>query len=279
VWAAKGGNKFKRMQVWYERSFIVMELLKMGYNVIQSDGDALWLQNPMHEFMDIMKNHDIIFSRGNARSGNKGRGTGVCMGLVMYKASHGAVAFLQDVTDRMPIANDVDQGIANTFIGGSRGLNRDKDKHNPEVWTGTYKDTKWAQVPQTRYTRHGGAGLLAVDRFVDLHVFHPTDEGWLLPYRYLPQILPDHLFVKPANMSVPVKEVCKSGHWFERMGYSERDQNILACCGLWMMKENWQETFLNPGETFKGWLERTSHLKEARKYRASHPKMAFKQKA
>lgn len=121
TWAAKGGNKFKRMQVWYERSFIVMELLRLGYNVVQSDGDALWLQNPMHEFDELLESYDVIFSRGNARSGFKGRGTGVCMGLVMYKASEGAIGFLQDIINRMPVANDVDQGIANTFVGGVAG--------------------------------------------------------------------------------------------------------------------------------------------------------------
>jgi len=127
---------------------------------------------------------------GNARAGAKGRGTGICMGLVLYKASPGGIEFLHDILERMPIANDVDQGIANTFLGCSRGACRDKDKYNPEIWTGEYKSAKWAQVPQTRYARHGGAGLLTVADRVDLHVFHPTDEvGWACgtPLRHPPR--------------------------------------------------------------------------------------------
>lgn len=79
---------------------------------------------------------------GNARVGDKGRGTGVCMGLVMYKASPGAIGFLTDVLTQMPVANDVDQGIANAFVGGPRGSHRDRNKYNPTLWNGTYKDTK-----------------------------------------------------------------------------------------------------------------------------------------
>jgi hypothetical protein len=63
------------------------------------------------------------------------------MGLVMYKASPGAIQFLQDVVERMTVVSDVDQGIANSFLGGSRGLNRDKDVNNPSYWNGKYKDT------------------------------------------------------------------------------------------------------------------------------------------
>ena len=128
-------------KVWYERSFIVWQLLQLGYNVVQSDGDALWLQNPLYEFSELIKTSDVIFSRGNARAGDRGRGTGVCMGLVMYKSSAGAIDFLHDILERMPVANDVDQGIANSFVGGSRGLNRDKNKYNPEYWRGVYKNT------------------------------------------------------------------------------------------------------------------------------------------
>lgn len=160
------------MQVWYGRSFIVYQLLVLGYNVIQSDGDALWLQNPMHEFNHLLKSYDMVLSRGNARAGSKGRGTGVCMGLVLYKSSPGGIEFLHDILVRMPVVNDVDQGIANHFLGCSRGSCRDKDKYNPEIWTGEYKTAKWAQVPQTRYARHGGAGLLQVADRMDLHVRH-----------------------------------------------------------------------------------------------------------
>ena len=40
------------------------QLLQLGYNVIQSDGDALWLQNAMFEFNHLIQSHDIVVSRG-----------------------------------------------------------------------------------------------------------------------------------------------------------------------------------------------------------------------
>lgn len=95
-WAAKKDNHHKRMQVWFNRSLVrrlgptarcyvslqrhnglhsvpsclcvraqvILQLLKLGYNVVQSDGDALWLQNPLFEFRALLKEKDVIFSRG-----------------------------------------------------------------------------------------------------------------------------------------------------------------------------------------------------------------------
>lgn len=51
------------MQVWFERSRLVRHLLVLGYNVVQSDGDALWLQNPMYEesyACSLVKSSDLI---------------------------------------------------------------------------------------------------------------------------------------------------------------------------------------------------------------------------
>jgi len=64
------------------------------------------------------------------------------MGMVMYKASPGGLSFLEDILERMPVVNDVDQGIANHFVGGSRGKARDHDKYNPNYWRGQYGQTK-----------------------------------------------------------------------------------------------------------------------------------------
>ena len=129
-----------------------------------------------------------------------------------------------------------------------------------------------------RYARHGGAGLETVEEHVDLHVFHPTDEGWLLPFRYIPTILPLDLWTQPINVSEPVKTICRSGRWFERMGYSERDQNILACCGLWLMKEGWNELEVVPGRDFEHWLLQASHLQRLREYkRETFTKLAHRE--
>eukprot|EP00040_Diaphanoeca_grandis_P044025 m.269795 g.269795 ORF g.269795 m.269795 type:complete len:304 (-) comp86337_c0_seq1:34-945(-) len=270
-------NKLSRMQVWYERAQIVLQLVALGYNVVQSDGDALWLQNPLFELDSIQPEIDVVFSRGNARAGVKGRGTGVCMGFVLYRATIGSQLFLSAVLKRMKEVSDVDQGIANTFIGGSRGSNRDKDMYNPELWYGQFQDTKWVQLPQTRYARHAGKGLVTVKDQVDLHIFHPADEGWTLPFSFLPQVLPDELSKRPENRSLQVKGICNSGRWYERMGFSERDQNVLACCGYWMMKAGWDKDPLRTNEPFLQWLERNSHLTTSKQLMQRLAKKAYMQ--
>ena len=275
TWAGKSNNKHKRITVWYERSGVILQLLQLGYNVIQSDGDALWLQNPLPELKSLPDHVDIAFSRGNARAGKAGRGTGVCMGFVSYRPTPGAKSFLRDVMGRMVVGNDVDQGIANALIGGSRGRNRDRDPVNASLWYGQYKNTSWVHLPQTRYTRHAGRQLNKVADHVNLHVFHPADEGWTLPFKFLPQILPDSLSERPTNRSREVKEVCRSGRWFERMGYSEKDQRILRCCGFWMLKDSWNTAPPLPaGTPFVNWLEQNSYMAEARRLLSSNVDLA-----
>ena len=110
-------------------------------------------------------------------------------------------------------------------------------------------------------------------------VFHPTDEGWFLPFKFLPRILPDEISKPPANTSETIKTICKTGHWFERMGYSERDQNIQKCCGFWLMKEGWDTTPLKSGDTFEDWLQSVSHLQAARKMFKVMGKLAYMQPA
>jgi hypothetical protein len=273
--ASNSSNKYRRMQVWYERSRLIRDLLTLGYVVVQSDGDALWLQNPLFELTTLPADVDVAFSRGNARAGKGGRGTGVCMGFVMYRPKPGAISFIQALLDRMMQVYDVDQGIANAFIGGSRGRNRDTDKYNTSLFFGWYEDTRWVQLPQTRYARHAGLGLVTVAAHVDLHVFHPADEGWRLPFQFIPKILPANFSLRPANESEEVKTVCQSGRWFERMGYSERDQRILACCGLWMMKTGWDSDLRLPNEQFAAWLRRNSYIKLAQQFKLQSGKRAY----
>lgn len=269
-----GGAKLSRMQVWYERSHIVLELLRLGYPVVQSDGDALILQNPFFELNSYKPEIDIIFSRGNARAGTQGRGTGVCMGFVSYRPTPGAHGFLDAVQKDMKLKSDVDQGIANGFLGRKT---RDKDKYNTEPFYGVWNDTMhWVQIPQTRVARHGGLELAdRVGDKIDLHVFHPADEGWRLPFKHLPQILPENLWNKPTNQSEEIKKICNAGRWSERTQFSVNDQKTLACCGLWMLKDGWETELRKSGETFDQWLARVSHLEVAKKYKFEQGKKAY----
>ena len=116
---------------------------------------------------------------------------------------------------------------------------------------------------------------MTVEDEVDLHVFHPTDEGWKLPFRYLPTILPDDLWVHPANTSMPVKDICHSGGWFDRLGYSDKDQRIAACCGFWMLIDGWMDMPAETDEAFESWLLRVSHLQRLRDFKKILAKRAY----
>lgn len=177
----------------------------------------------------------------------------------------------------MKVRKDVDQGIANSFLNGPRGKWRDKNKVNPELFGGYYQDTKWVQIPQTRIARHAGKDLLKVADKVDLHVFHPTDEGWTLPFSMLPEVLPDSYSRRPTNRSMTVKEGCHSGHWFERMGFSDRDIDILKCCGYWMLKDDWGTRLREAEESFESWLIKVSYLSEGRSHFKLLGKKAYKE--
>ena len=41
------------------------QLLQLGYSVILSDVDAIWLQSPLPELKRLSHTHDMVFSRGN----------------------------------------------------------------------------------------------------------------------------------------------------------------------------------------------------------------------
>jgi hypothetical protein len=58
--------------------------------------------------------------------------------------------------------------------------------------------------------------------------------------------------------------------------YSERDQKILACCGLWLMREGWdsESNVRVQGEPFSLWLERNSFVHLARQFMARSKKKA-----
>ena len=76
-----------------------------------------------------------------------------------------------------------------------------------------------SKTPQPdRYARHAGNGLNSVASHVDIHVFHPADEGWKLPFRFLPLVLPTNFSQRPQDELLEIKTVCQSGRWFERMG-------------------------------------------------------------
>jgi hypothetical protein len=72
--------------------------------------------------------------------------------------------------------------------------------------------------------RHAGYDFYRMDHTqIDVKIFHPADEGWTLAFKYLPQILPDHLNTVTASPEDSIKTSCKSPGWFDRLSFSDHD--------------------------------------------------------
>ena len=259
---------FQRMQVWVERVRVISHLLTLGYSVVSSDSDALWLRNPLPELVSLSTTNDIVFSRGNAASGPKSvsHGVGVCMGFVFYTPQVSTKKFIKEILQYMRLKSVPDQPAVNRLIWGDKAVNRDTNPYNTELWTKAYNGLKFSLLPQTRYARHIGKGLNDIDPdLVNIHVFHGTDEGWNFSMRILPEILPRDVYERVSGLSYdPQRNLaysCKPPHWFERPIFSNRDISVLKCAGLWLLKDSWKDlpdTWKD--KTFKEWITIVSEI-------------------
>jgi hypothetical protein len=163
---------------------------------VHSDADALWFKNPITELDGLVAmGNDLVFSRGNAASGRaSGHGTGVCMGFFMAAPTKGSIETITDALKVMHQKNMPDQPAVISILW-PRGEGRSPDALNPDTWFGKTREktefvTKFALLPQTRYARHVGVNLNSFPPgIVDLHIFHSVDEGYQIPFTYLPDLL------------------------------------------------------------------------------------------
>jgi hypothetical protein len=72
--------------LWVIRTKQVLRILQGGYDVIISDTDAIWLQNPLPLLYTTLKESDIIGGRGFFPF-NPPRGTTLCMGFVFLRSN------------------------------------------------------------------------------------------------------------------------------------------------------------------------------------------------
>jgi Nucleotide-diphospho-sugar transferase len=97
-------------KVWQSRTRTIAKLLRLGFNVLHSDVDAIWLKPPFGPGHPVTgTGHDIVFSRGGfpQRVASAWGGFAGVMGLVYFRAvPH--VAELLDVTSKQA---DDQQGI------------------------------------------------------------------------------------------------------------------------------------------------------------------------
>lgn len=261
----KGETFLRRHQIWDGRVRVFVHLLKLGFTIISSDSDALWLKNPIPELVALQKDFDIVWSRGNAAAGDHAHGNGVCMGFAVYKPTDNVIAILREGLHVMKEHYIPDQPAINSIIWGPHGINRGTDPYLTTLYKTTYNNARIALLPQTRFARHIGAALEGLDQsIIDLYVFHGADEGWNISFKYLPPIVPRLLYFnitgREYDPQLHVKEICAPAKWSPRPNFSPRDIAVQKCLGLWMLRKNWNAPLPTPESSFEDWLEHVSYL-------------------
>lgn len=97
-----GETKISAMNsLWLARVMISSELLSLGYDVIMSDSDAVWLRNPFLAIAQVPTSHIVGSKATFPEEAYRQLGASLCMGFVYIKAMNGSTDFLQEVYNRM----------------------------------------------------------------------------------------------------------------------------------------------------------------------------------
>ncbi len=102
-------------KLWIHRVEVIKEFIEKGYDVIHSDADAVWIEDPMNEFNNMES--DLIFSQGTFWPLNihKKWGFVLCCGLFMIKSNKETKAFLSKWLEKVKLDKD-DQVSLNTLL-------------------------------------------------------------------------------------------------------------------------------------------------------------------
>lgn len=291
---------YRMTSVWVKRTKVMKYLLFLGYDVIQTDSDAIWLNNPVPLFRKIVANNDVLFSRGKLDGENPGTGIGICMGFVYYRATQNTLRLLGELLKVMKENFWPDQGSINSFIWGPNRENKDGDPYAVELVQHKYSDyLTFALIPQTVVARHIGKVLMTIPaEKIHLAVFHPVVMGWDLPFYCIPRMFPPEMYQKVTQHEYwdaeSIARKCNPGGWYPREVYHRHSMEALMCLGVWLIKD--RNLFINlpnqdwleiNGEVekknvgsrfdFDTWLEENSYLTVVRNYTLfSSEALAFK---
>lgn len=194
--------------IWLVRTKLTHDLLHKGYDVLLTDSDALWVNNPF----PLLEQHissDVISSRGSfPDSVSKTLGATLCMGFVYIKASAHTTKLWSEIADQMAKQpNPDDQKEVNSILFNHK--------------------LKYAQ--KLRYV-----GSETYD----------TGHFQLNEYRYSVTLLPHTLFrricdqEKIGDIQSSVVVHCLSS----KAGHSKI--STARALGIWQLKDNWDKETL-----------------------------------
>eukprot|EP01035_Chromulina_nebulosa_P029911 gene29911-39701_t len=95
------GRKYA-MSVWLARLDFMISLLASGSDILLSDVDAIWLQNPMKTLLRVANDSDIVAGKGwYPIELHRLWGSTLCLGFAYFKSSAFTIALLKEVSQLM----------------------------------------------------------------------------------------------------------------------------------------------------------------------------------
>ena len=104
-------------ELWIQRTKLIKAVVEEGFNVIHSDADAVWLNNPINEYF-INQDYDIIFSQGTfwPQDVHKEWGFVLCCGLYYIRSNERTKKLLSKVKNELEIERDDQVSFNKTLL-------------------------------------------------------------------------------------------------------------------------------------------------------------------
>ena len=102
-------------KLWIHRIEVILKLLKEGYDIIHSDADAIWLQDPL-PYLDSLP-HDMIFSQGTVWPPDVHEAWNfvLCCGFFMIRSNKDTLKFIHTLLQQVKKDKD-DQRSCNRLL-------------------------------------------------------------------------------------------------------------------------------------------------------------------
>lgn len=133
---ARGHFDGSATDFWLRRMLIWQYLVEIGVDIVQSDIDAVWLKNPIPEFL-ANQPHDLMCSQGTLHPFDTAQSWGfvICTGFMAIRSTPPAIRFFAAFQDRAAQVLETDDQDVMNHILFDAGLVWDAAGAEPEINT------------------------------------------------------------------------------------------------------------------------------------------------
>lgn len=123
IWGKATGRKRPVGNVWLRRMQIIIELLEAGEDVLLTDTDAFWLQDPFPSIATLIPSAHIISSRGTFPAElSREWGSTLCMGFIFIRSDDFTINFFRMVLEIMAAVKSPDDQYTVNKVLHSLGI-------------------------------------------------------------------------------------------------------------------------------------------------------------